>query len=47
MPLSFYWKNGKVKVQWPLVEEGVADKRDTIKQRDSERELQQAMMRRR
>ena len=48
VPLSFYWKNGKVKVQLAVGRgKGVADKRDTIKQRDSERELQQAMMRRR
>src|ERR1019366_9434813 len=41
MPLAFYWKNGKVKVAL-AVGKGKAqfDKRDDIKQRDSDRELQ-------
>ena len=47
VPLSFYWKNGKVKVQLAVGRgKGVADKRDTLKKRDSDRELQQTMMRR-
>ena len=48
IPLSFYWKNGKVKVQLAVgCGKGTADKRETIKKRDSDRELQQRMMRRR
>ena len=48
IPLAFYWTNGKVKVQLAVGSgKGVADKRDTIKKRDSDRELQQTMMRRR
>ena len=48
IPLAFYWKNGKVKVQLAVGSgKGVADKRETIKKRDSDRELQQTMMRRR
>jgi SsrA-binding protein len=48
VPLSFFWKNGKVKV---LIGVGKGkqdfDKRETIKQRDSDRELKRAQMRRR
>lgn len=44
-PLSFYWKNGKVKV---LVGVGKGkaefDKRDDIKQRESDRELKRVTM---
>ena len=48
VPLSFYWKNGKVKVQLAVGRgKGVADKRETLKKRDSDRELKQSMMRRR
>ncbi|MEI6872827.1 MAG: SsrA-binding protein SmpB [Verrucomicrobiota bacterium] len=45
VPLSFYWKNGKVKVQI-IVGKGKADydKRDTIKQRESDRELKRVLM---
>lgn len=47
LPLSFYWKNGKVKVAL-AVAKGKAefDKREDIKQRDSDRELKQAAMHR-
>ena len=46
-PLSFYWKNGKVKVAL-AVGKGKAeyDKRDDLKQRESDRELKRATMRR-
>ena len=48
VPLSFYWKNGKVKVQLAVGRgKDSADKRQTIKKRDSDRELRQSMMRRR
>ena len=48
MPLSLYWKNGKVKVQLAVGRgKDSADKRQTIKKRDSDRELRQTMMRRR
>ena len=47
LPLSFYWKNGKVKVALG-VGKGKAefDKREDIKQRDADRELKQATMHR-
>jgi SsrA-binding protein len=45
VPLSFYWKNGKVKV---LLAVGVGkaeyDKRDDIRQRESDRELKRITM---
>ncbi len=45
VPLSFFWKNGKVKV---LLGVGTGkeahDKREDIKKRDSEREMKRAMM---
>ena len=46
VPLSFYWKNGKVKVSL-AVGKGKAqyDKRETIKKRDADRELKRATMR--
>jgi SsrA-binding protein len=46
VPLSFYWKNGKVKVSL-AVGKGKAqyDKRETIKKRDADRELKRAAMR--
>ncbi|MGB0550468.1 MAG: SsrA-binding protein SmpB [Limisphaerales bacterium] len=48
VPLSLYWKNGKVKVQLAVGRgKDSADKRQTIKKRDSDRELRQTMMRRR
>jgi SsrA-binding protein len=45
-PLSFYWKNGKVKVALGLGK-GKADfdKRDDIKQRENDRELRRVAMR--
>ena len=45
IPLSLYWKNGKVKVSIG-VGKGKAqfDKREDLKQRDSDRELQRAKM---
>ncbi len=47
LPLSFYWKNGKVKVALG-VGKGKAqfDKRDDLKKREAERELKRATMRR-
>jgi SsrA-binding protein len=46
VPLSFYWKSGKVKVSL-AVGKGKAqyDKRETIKKRDADRELKRAAMR--
>ncbi len=46
VPLSFYWKNGKVKVA-VAVGKGKAqyDKREDLKRRESERELKRATMR--
>jgi SsrA-binding protein len=46
-PLSFFWKNGKVKVSLG-VGKGKAeyDKRDDLKRRDADRELKQAIMHR-
>jgi SsrA-binding protein len=47
VPLSLYWKNGKVKVAL-AVGKGKAqyDKRETIKKRESDRELKRAQMHR-
>ena len=47
VPLAFYWKNGKVKVAL-AVGKGKAqyDKREDLKQRESDRELKRATMRR-
>tara|TARA_B100000029_G_scaffold312927_1_gene305400 strand:- start:38 stop:484 length:447 start_codon:yes stop_codon:yes gene_type:complete len=48
IPLSLYWKHGKVKVQLAVGHgKGAADKRETLKKRDSDRELRQTLMRRR
>ena len=48
VPLSFYWKNGKVKVQLAIGQgKASSDKRESIKKRDSDRDIQRAMMRRR
>src|SRR5262245_44797413 len=46
-PLSFYWKNGKVKVSL-AVGKGKAnfDKREDLKKREADRELKRATMRR-
>ena len=44
-PLSFYWKNGKVKVSLGVGKGKQSfDKRDDIKKRDSDRELKRATM---
>lgn len=47
VPLSFYWKNGKVKVAL-AVGKGKAqyDKRQDLKEREAERELKRATMKR-
>ena len=46
-PLSFYWKNGKVKVALGVGKGKVQfDKREDIKKRDSEREMKRATMQR-
>ena len=47
LPLAFYWKNGKVKVAL-AIGKGKAqfDKREDLKQREAERELKRATMRR-
>lgn len=47
VPLAFYWKNGKVKVRL-AVGTGKAsyDKREDIKKREADREIQRAMSRR-
>ena len=46
-PLSFYWKNGKVKVALAVGKGKIQfDKREDIKKRDSDRELKRATMRR-
>ena len=44
-PLDFHWKNGKVKVSLAVGKgKQEFDKRDDIKQRDSDRELKRAKM---
>ena len=46
-PLSFYWKDGKVKVALAVGKGKVEfDKREDIKKRDAERELKRAVMHR-
>lgn len=46
-PLSFYWKNGLVKVQLAVGKGKVEfDKREDIKKRESDRELKRATMQR-
>ena len=45
VPLSFYWKNGKVKVALAVGKGKVQyDKREDIKKRDADRELKRAAM---
>ena len=45
IPLKFYWKKGKVKVLLGVGRgKGKFDKRETIKKRDSDRELRRATM---
>ncbi len=47
LPLSFYWKNGKVKVALGVGKGKVQfDKREDLKKRDSDRELKRATMHR-
>src|SRR3954463_10896483 len=47
VPLSFYWKNGKVKVSIGVGKGKVEfDKREDIKKRESDRELKRAAMHR-
>jgi len=47
VPLSFYWKNGKVKVALAVGKGKLQfDKREDLKQRDSDRELKRATMHR-
>ena len=47
VPLSFYWKNGKVKVALAVGKGKVEyDKRDDLRKRESERELKRATMHR-
>ena len=47
MPLSFYWKNNKVKVAIAVGKGKVQyDKREDIKQRESDRELKRVTMQR-
>lgn len=46
MPLSFYWKGNRVKVQLAVGKGKVQyDKRQTIKERESDRELKRVTMR--
>jgi SsrA-binding protein len=48
VPLSFYWKSGKVKVSLAVGKSKQQfDKREELKQRESDRELKRAQMRRR
>ena len=45
MPLAFYWKNGKVKVALAVGKgKQLFDKREDLKQRESEREVKRATM---
>jgi SsrA-binding protein len=47
VPLSFYWKNGKVKVALGVCKGKVEfDKRDDIKKRESDRDMKRATMHR-
>jgi SsrA-binding protein len=47
VPLSFYWKNGKVKVALAVGKSKQQfDKREELKQRESDRELKRAQMKR-
>ena len=46
-PLSFYWKNGRVKVSLAVGKGKVQfDKREDLKRRESDRELKRATMHR-
>lgn len=47
VPLSLYWKNGKIKVQLAVGKgKDSFDKRDDIRDRESDREIKRAMMHR-
>jgi SsrA-binding protein len=47
VPLSLYWKNGKVKVALAVAKGKVEfDKRETLKREEADRELKRATMRR-
>ena len=47
VPLSFYWKNGKVKVSLAVGKGKIEyDKRETLKRRESDRELKRVTMHR-
>ncbi len=47
LPLSFYWKNGKVKVALALGKgKAEFDKREDLKEREADRELKRATMKR-
>ena len=47
VPLSFYWKNGKVKVALAVGKSKAQfDKREDLKRRDADRELKRAKMQR-
>ncbi|MBC8097253.1 MAG: SsrA-binding protein SmpB [Akkermansiaceae bacterium] len=47
IPLSMYWKNGKVKVALGVAQgKAQFDKRDDLKQREADRELKRATMHR-
>ncbi|MCX8092281.1 MAG: SsrA-binding protein [Verrucomicrobiae bacterium] len=46
VPLSFYWKNGRVKVALAVGRSKARfDKREDLKRREAEREVQRAQMR--
>src|ERR1043165_6817247 len=48
VPLSFYWKNNRVKVQLGVGKgKALHDKREDLKERDADREMKRAAMRRR
>ena len=47
IPLSFYWKNGKIKVALGVGQgKATFDKREDLKKRESDRELKRVMMHR-
>ena len=48
IPMSFYWKNGRVKVALAVAKgKQQFDKREDLKNRDADREMKRAAMRRR
>lgn len=45
VPLSLYWKNGRVKVQAAIAKGKIkADRRETIKRREADREMRRAVI---